>query len=149
MMEPLPEAKGTYILVVRVEQMRRLEIGSLGKFDIVPGYYCYCYVGSAVGAGGLRARLGHHLGSAAAPHWQIDYLLQFAVPVEVWYTTDERRLESRWADLLEKIPGFRVPIFAGLVARITTAAGPAICSIPSANPPSGSLKPRFARSTRT
>jgi len=108
MIEPLPEDKGTYVLIASVSQMKRLEIGSLGKFDIVPGFYSY--VGSAFGAGGLRARIGHHLESTAAPHWHIDYLLQIATPVEVWFSTQNRKLERYWADLLAEQPGFRVPI---------------------------------------
>ncbi len=61
-------------------------------------------------SGGLHARIGHHLESTAEPHWHIDYLLQVATPVEVWLTTADRKLEHRWAELLEDAPGFRVPI---------------------------------------
>jgi Uri superfamily endonuclease len=104
----LPEDKGTYILIARVSQMKRLGIGSLGEFDIIPGFYAY--VGSAFGSGGLRARLGHHLESTAEPHWHIDYLLQIADPIEIWLTTADRKLEKHWAELLEDAPGFRVPI---------------------------------------
>ena len=67
-------------------------------------------MGSAFGSGGLRARIGHHLESIAEPHWHIDYLLQVATPVEVWLTMAGRKLEHRWAELLEDTPGFRVPI---------------------------------------
>jgi Uri superfamily endonuclease len=104
----LPEAKGTYILVAQVSQVKSLVIGSLGKFEIVPGFYTY--VGSAFGSGGLRARLGHHLESAAEPHWHIDYLLRVASPVEIWVTTSERKLERSCAELMEAAPGFRVPV---------------------------------------
>jgi Uri superfamily endonuclease len=104
----LPDEKGTYVLITQVVQMKRLEIGSLGKFDIVPGFYAY--VGSAFGPGGLRARIGHHLESTAEPHWHIDYLLQVATPVEVWFTTAHTKLEHHWADLMENAPGLRVPI---------------------------------------
>ena len=104
----LPADKGTYILIASVSEMRHLGIGSLGKCDIIPGFYAY--VGSAFGSGGLRARIGHHLESTAEPHWHIDYLLQVATPVEVWFTTADRKLEHRWAELLEEAPGFRVPI---------------------------------------
>ena len=104
----LPEAKGTYVLVASVAQMKRLEIGLLGAYDVVPGFYAY--VGSAFGAGGLCARIGHHLESTAAPHWHIDYLLGIAEPVEVWYTTAKQKLEHHWAELLEQAPQFRVPI---------------------------------------
>ena len=76
----LPEAKGTYILLVSLNQAKRLEIGRLGAFDLVPGFYAY--VGSAHGAGGLRARIQHHLESTAEPHWHIDYLLRWVLPIE-------------------------------------------------------------------
>jgi len=104
----LPEAKGTYILITSVSQVRRLQVGSLGRFDLIPGFYAY--VGSAFGAGGLRARIGHHLATAAEPHWHVDYLLQIAHPVEVWFTTAGRKLEHHWAEFLEAAPRFRVPI---------------------------------------
>jgi Uri superfamily endonuclease len=104
----LREAKGTYVLIASVAQMKRLEVGRLGAFDIIPGFYAY--VGSAFGAGGLCARLGHHLESTATPHWHIDYLLGVAQPVEVWYTTANQKLEHHWADLLDKAPQFRIPI---------------------------------------
>ena len=104
----LPDDSGTYVLIASVAQMKRVEIGRLGAHDIVPGFYAY--VGSAFGAGGLRARIGHHLESTAAPHWHIDYLLAVAEPVEVWYTTANQKLERHLADLLENSRGFRVPI---------------------------------------
>jgi Uri superfamily endonuclease len=102
----LPEAKGTYVLIAHLGHVKRLAIGQLGAFALVPGFYAY--VGSAFGAGGLRARLGHHLESTAAPHWHIDYLLEAAEPIEVWFTTANQKLEHHWADLLAS--RFRVPI---------------------------------------
>ena len=104
----LPEDKGTYVLIAPVSQMKRIEIGRLGRFDIIPGYYAY--VGSAFGSGGLRARIGHHIESTADPRWHIDYLLKVAQLVEIRYTTADRKLEHHWADLLEKAPQFRMPI---------------------------------------
>jgi len=104
----LPKDKGTYILIAQVLQLKRLQIGSLGDFDIIPDFYAYA--GSAFGSGGLRARIGHHLESTADPHWHIDYWLQVATPIEVWLTTVDRKLEKDWAELLEDAPGFRVPI---------------------------------------
>jgi len=104
----LPDEKGTYVLIASAPRMKRIEVGRLGEFDIVPGFYAY--VGSAFGAGGLRARIGHHLESSASPHWHIDYLLQVAEPLEVWFTTADQKIEHHWADLLEKAPHFRVPI---------------------------------------
>lgn len=66
----LPEEKGTYVLIAAVAQMKRLEVGSLGMQVLLPGFYLY--VGSAFGAGGLRARVGHHLEATTDPHWHID-----------------------------------------------------------------------------
>jgi Uri superfamily endonuclease len=104
----LSQAKGTYVLIAFVGQMKRLQIGRLGTYDLVPGFYAY--VGSAFGPGGLRARIAHHQESTAAPHWHIDYLLQCAVPTEVWYTTADKKLEHQWAESLEKAAHFRVAI---------------------------------------
>ena len=104
----LPEDKGTYVLIAQVRQMKRLAIGSLGQFDIVPGFYAY--VGSGFGSGGLRGRIHHHLQSTAEPRWHIDYLLQVATPVEAWFSTANRKLERHWAELLENAPGFCVPV---------------------------------------
>ena len=104
----LPEAKGTYVLIAFVPRMKRLEIGRLGTFDLIPGFYAY--VGSAFGPGGLRARLQHHLESVAQPHWHIDYLLAYAEPVEVWYALSERKLEQGLAEVLERSSAFRMPI---------------------------------------
>jgi Uri superfamily endonuclease len=96
------------VLIAFAAQMKHLEIGSLGRQDILAGFYLY--VGSAFGAGGLEARIGHHLESTTDPHWHIDYLLAAAEPVEVWFTTADTKLEHHWADLLENAPQFRVPI---------------------------------------
>ncbi len=107
-MPALPEYTGTYVLIASVTQVKRIGIGSLGSFEIIPGFYAY--VGSAFGAGGLRARIHHHIESTAEPHWHIDYLLQVAALSEVWFTTSDRKLERRWAELLESSPQFRTPI---------------------------------------
>ena len=104
----LPEEKGTYILHARLNQSKRLEVGRLGEFDLVPGFYAY--VGSAHGSGGLRARIQQHLESTADPHWHIDYLLRWAVPVEVWYAIADRKLEQDWAEFLEQSPMFHAAI---------------------------------------
>ena len=67
----LPDQGGPYVLIASLDRVKSIEIGRLGKYQVVPGFYAY--VGSAFGSGGLRARIGHHLESTAAPHWHIDY----------------------------------------------------------------------------
>jgi Uri superfamily endonuclease len=93
---------------MRVEQVGHVDIGRLGRFSVAPGHYGY--VGSAFGAGGLRSRLQHHLEAVSAPHWHIDYLLRFAVPVEVWFATSDRKLEQDWVELLENTSFLKQPI---------------------------------------
>ena len=104
----LPEAKGTYVLIAFIPLMKRLTVGRLGTYDIIPGFYAY--VGSAFGPGGLRARIGHHLESVTQPHWHVDYLLAFAEPVEVWYVLAGRKLEQDLAEVLERSPSWHMPI---------------------------------------
>jgi len=94
----LPTASGSYVLVLRCEQRAMLTIGRLGEALILPGWYLY--TGSALGPGGLRGRLRHHLRSVVHPHWHIDYLRQVCAVIDVWYTVDARRWEHDWATLL-------------------------------------------------
>ena len=104
----IPVARGTYVLVAVLARRRTLEIGRLGVCNMPPGYYAY--VGSAFGPGGLQARLRHHLGAHARPHWHLDYLLAHARPVEVWCVLSDRKLERDIAVVLERFPGLRMPV---------------------------------------
>ena len=91
----LPSLPGTYALLLELPGVTRLDVGGLGRltFDAP----VYLYAGSAFGPGGLAARLAHHLGRAARPHWHIDRLRRVARVSQVWMTTDERRLECAWS----------------------------------------------------
>ena len=68
------------------------------------------YVGSALGAGGLRGRISHHLRINRKFHWHIDYLLQKMLVCQVLYTENPSRLEHEWAMLLERIPELSIPM---------------------------------------
>ena len=57
--EALPTERGSYALHLRLARSRVLQIGRLGRFTFPAGEYIY--VGSALGAGGLRSRVGRHL----------------------------------------------------------------------------------------
>ena len=102
---------GTYALVITLKEGLRLRIGKLGIHDFPPGYYVY--VGSALG--GLHGRLKHHLKSEKRVHWHVDYLLQRAAVVQIWYALEEDRLECTWNAILAKLPG-AAPIIAGFGA---------------------------------
>lgn len=96
--DALPTAPGSYILILRAEQHAAITIGRLGIVHIIPGWYLY--TGSALGTGGLRGRVRHHLCPVTRPHWHIDYLRQVCAVTEVWYAPDARRWEHAWATTL-------------------------------------------------
>ena len=95
-MKPLP---GTYALLLRSDRRAKVRIGRWGRLDIGPGHYIY--VGSALGPGGVRARVSRHCRGVKSRHWHIDYLRAFAKPVAVCCSYDPARLEHRWAKILE------------------------------------------------
>lgn len=102
---------GTYILVLRLAGARSIRVGRLGEYPFLGGYYLY--VGSALG--GLWGRLNRHLRATKRPHWHIDYLLEHAIPIEVWYILSPERLECAWARALanlERISPFEAPFGA-------------------------------------
>jgi Uri superfamily endonuclease len=106
--EVLPNAPGTYALLLELPRATRLSIGRLGTFSLARGFYLY--LGSAHGPGGLRARVLRHWRSTKREHWHIDYLRRIAVPVRVWYSTDPRADECRWARVLLGAPNTSVPV---------------------------------------
>jgi Uri superfamily endonuclease len=110
----------TYALLLKLDKQERITVGKLGIFDFPAGYYLY--VGSALGPGGLRARLARHRrGSENSSqssssqrgkklHWHIDYLLQRVQLVEVWHVVSEERLECKWSEVAIRLPGAQVPV---------------------------------------
>ena len=81
--------KGTYALIIELKSETAVAVGRLGKL-VFPKVY-YAYFGSALS--GLSARINRHLRPDKQLHWHIDYLLQFAEIVEIWYISSDRRLE--------------------------------------------------------
>jgi Uri superfamily endonuclease len=70
----------------------------------------YLYVGSARGAGGLRARVGRHLLGGGARHWHIDYLRADAEVLGAFYTVTDRMLECEWSQTLAQLPRAFIPV---------------------------------------
>jgi Uri superfamily endonuclease len=62
---------GTYALLLFSTTDAVIRVGRLGDLQLQPGFYVY--VGSALGLGGVRARLAHHMRPAQRPHWHIGY----------------------------------------------------------------------------
>ncbi|RMD99689.1 MAG: GIY-YIG nuclease family protein [Calditrichaeota bacterium] len=101
-------ARGTYALILSLPATHRIRIGRLGTFEFGAGDYLY--VGSALGPGGLRARLRHHLRPASNPRWHLDYLRPFAIPEAIGYVIHPERLECTWAFILRTLPGISIPV---------------------------------------
>lgn len=117
-------SKGTYALVLHLERRQKITVGKLGTFNFPAGYYIY--VGSALGPGGLEARLARHRPSTTLRqssgqgsghrrrekklHWHIDYLLERAQLVEVWSMASTDRLECLWARAARELPGSAIPV---------------------------------------
>ncbi|WP_187426677.1 GIY-YIG nuclease family protein [Geothermobacter ehrlichii] len=104
----LPDDKGIYLLQLSVVHEETLGIGRLGTLWLSPGT-CF-YIGSARGPGGLRARIAHHLGSKATPHWHIDHLRGPCRITEIWFSTDGAADECLWAQAVASIGGTRIPL---------------------------------------
>lgn len=108
LLNQLPSDPGTYALILQILEPAAIRAGSLGIFQLVPGFYIY--LGSAFGPGGIRARLKHHLSPVRSPHWHIDYLRQSAQVIDIIYRCCPDRLEHLWAAELISDPKFSIPI---------------------------------------
>jgi len=86
----------------------KIETGKLGNFSFQKGYYAY--VGSAMGYGGIEARLKHHLKTALKPHWHIDYFRKKADLTEIWQCKQNISREHKWACVLQNYLNASVPV---------------------------------------
>lgn len=91
----IPRAPGSYLLLLSLPARVEAQIGRLRRIGFAPGLYGY--VGSALGPGGLAARLKRHASSAGRRHWHIDYLLPHGHLLGALAREDSRRLECTWA----------------------------------------------------
>ncbi len=105
--ETIPAIAGTYALLLELAHSKTLTIGRLGRFSFPAGGYIY--LGSALGPGGLRARLKRYLTTECRPHWHIDHLLMAATLRGAFYLTAEQRLECSWSQALAGLPGAQFP----------------------------------------
>ncbi len=94
------ESEGSYILLLTATQPSRIQVGKLGRMRIEPG--CYVYCGSAMGPGGLRARITRHLRRKKANRWHIDFLREVVSEVSAWYLVASNEECDFAADLLER-----------------------------------------------
>jgi Uri superfamily endonuclease len=107
-LQDLPTLRGTYVLHLSVAPARSIGVGRLGQQHFPMGDYFY--VGSARGAGGLRARVGRHRPASAAPHSHIDYLRACTEVRNVFYTVADTPLECAWHQALVQLSGAFIPV---------------------------------------
>ena len=99
----LSSEAGTYCLWLRLDAPLPLVVGRQGERTLPPGLVAY--VGSALGPGGLRARVGRHLRAEKRLRWHIDWLTAQAPVCAVWLRTGRLRLECEWSAALRRLPG--------------------------------------------
>ncbi len=97
---PAPAEPGSYLLWFELSEALAISVGRLGVVSLDSGHYVYA--GSALGPGGLQARLRHHSGRSARPHWHIDYLSALEPPVDIFFAVGPERLECVWAQRLHR-----------------------------------------------
>ncbi|MCA1684684.1 MAG: GIY-YIG nuclease family protein, partial [Planctomycetia bacterium] len=121
-----PDARGgTYAVVFRLgADAGDHTVGALGTFDFEAGFYCY--IGSAFGPGGVRARTARHRAQNLVKKlWNIDHMKPPFEAVEVWWTNDPTRRECSWSAVLASTPGFCCPApgFGSHDCRVNRADG--------------------------
>lgn len=97
--------KGSYILLIELENDSKIQIGKLGDILFKKGFYVY--IGSALN--GLEQRINRHLRTDKKLHWHIDYLLKSAKVGSVYYKENDQREECKIAKFfskLEPVSGF-------------------------------------------
>jgi Uri superfamily endonuclease len=104
---PVP---GSYVLVCELTADVTIQVGALGTILFMKGEYAY--VGSAMGSGGLQARLTRHLISRSRPkHWHIDYLLSQANVTMIFWLVSKTIVECGWAGALSLLSARNIPGF--------------------------------------
>jgi len=83
---------------MELKNTETIPVGKLGKIDFKKGFYIYA--GSALN--GLDQRIQRHLRKQKKMHWHIDYLLNHAKIVNVFYKQSEVKEECFIAKTLEK-----------------------------------------------
>ncbi|GBE55319.1 MAG TPA: GIY-YIG nuclease family protein [Euryarchaeota archaeon] len=86
--------KGSYLLMLILEDYMNMRIGKLGNFSFNKGYYCY--TGSALS--GLKPRLERHLQKYKKKRWHIDYFRENATLYGSFTFISEERLEYKIND---------------------------------------------------
>ncbi|MFB6208893.1 MAG: DUF123 domain-containing protein [Candidatus Nanohaloarchaea archaeon] len=93
--------KGVYILLLRLEKERKIEVGALGTIKFDSGIYVY--TGSARNS--LESRLERHFNTAENKFWHIDYLSEEAEVFDCFILPEKSDFECVMAGILSGFCG--------------------------------------------
>jgi Uri superfamily endonuclease len=99
--------RGIYVLILKLENDKKIKIGSLGELNFKKGFYAY--VGSAQNS--LEKRIERHLRKDKKLRWHIDYFLNHAKVIDIWIKQqapkeEECKLAKKLAENFESIARF-------------------------------------------
>jgi sugar fermentation stimulation protein A len=109
---------GVYILVMALHEGKVVDIGSLGRHTLAPGFYTY--TGSAMG--GIMQRVSRYLSPISRSHWHIDDLVRNARLERILFLPSRERLECRINTAIQQRiePIVPIPGFGSSDCRCTT-----------------------------
>jgi Uri superfamily endonuclease len=106
-MTDLGNRPGTYALILKNDSAQVVTVGQLGPLILRPSWYVY--LGSALGPGGLAARVGRHIRPEKKRRWHIDYVRPHAELREVWFTHGIEDRECQWAQAFAEMSKAELP----------------------------------------
>lgn len=89
---------GCYVLLIELKDDKKTRVGKLGNFIFKKGFYAY--VGSALN--GLDHRIRRHIRKIKKKRWHIDYILDYAKIIDVFYKENEKKEECNIAKKFEE-----------------------------------------------
>lgn len=105
-MPDLPRTPGAYVLIVALDEPLALAGHGPMRAVLDPGTYAYC--GSAIGPGGIGARVSRHLRRDKRAHWHVDRLTNAGRVVSVRAVPGGR--ECDLLDEMLAVPGATTPV---------------------------------------
>ena len=99
--------RGSYLILLKVKEEKKIAIGKLGDIIFQPGYYIYA--GSAMN--NLSKRVKRHLRLRKNLHWHIDYLRQEAEIVTDLPVRSSQDLECEIASAISRISDLSIARF--------------------------------------
>jgi sugar fermentation stimulation protein A len=110
----LEKNRGSYLLVLENNRMKKVAVGSLGEVQLPAGHYVY--VGS--GMGSLEARAARHYRRSKKRFWHIDYLSpEHLKPEKLFVIRRSDRIEFELAKRVKSLASMRVPGFGSSDSR--------------------------------